>query len=227
MHFVRSVFALTLSFVLLCGCSSPAYVLKPVPEMELETIYSNGKRVLISEKPGSVVYLTNKASPNELRVTLLIENRSGNQIDVFPDSVEAEAYFLRAYYPLIVRSPDEVLDEKRNAQVMKTVALAFSQAAESYHESSNAVARELDEQQDQRENRQLAISQENAYQAFKSSLLRRHTLMPGDTYGGDLYIKGSKINRDPGVEVILQIPVGSDIHKFKLRSPDGNPSASQ
>lgn len=212
--------SLLLLSLLISGCGSQNFVMQPAQMANVDTMYYEGDQILLSQAENSLVAMMNRASNGVLRATLFFVSGHDQSVEIQPESIRAYAVELERVDTLDVRSPSEVLEEKRDELQNQQLAMVFAEAMAGATRPTDPVAAELDESQQKERIDQFSENQATAYSSVENTLLRRHTLAPHEEYVGDVYIEGNYISASTTTTIEIEVPFGPETHVFHLIGPE-------
>lgn len=122
---------------------------------------------------------------------------------------------------LKVFSYDELVQDEKNAQVGRAIGVALvgglnsASAGRGYWRQARA-----DDQNEQLAANVSAAGARNLA-ALDTMAIKDNTLLPGESYGGRLVLQGPEASDAPSRSYTLDVPVGPDVHQFKIAQGSG------
>lgn len=231
----KSFFAPIVLFVLLAGCKTTMLdfqARKGVPNTK--EIFQNGKSMVASVRPGSVVVVSvekTAVGSREMVALLNITLVEGGQEVVFrPESIEATGLIGNLEVKLIPQDPDQyiMIAQKKMArqQAWASSMNALSQGlnqttANTYGQSGNTAgvySANLQQQRLQKEQEQIAQQGQQKQQAIATSsteFLRTTTLFPNNQeLGGKVVFFPLNTKVGEFTSLKFAVSVGNDVHEI-------------
>lgn len=190
-----------------------------------QLVLRDGHQHIVSRTKGSVVGIRPAArqiQANARPVYILnIQNTSRQPMNFFVSNVSVEQIVGNNRVPLPVLSHGELENEERNRQTARMMLAAVAAGANSasvanrgYWAQAHANARNEDMMTN------VAVTGQQNLAALEALVIKDHTVMPGEQYGGQLHIAPPE-TQSGAKNYVITIVVGNETHQFRVTQAGG------
>jgi len=199
------------------GCASKE-VASFRPAGGQQTAIRDGVAALVSRQPNSVVTITPASrdvnSGARPVYVLQVQNLGRQPVTFLVEQVTAAQITAGGERTLRVFNYDQLASEERNAQTGRVVLAALAAGANSYVAGNSYWRQQNAAEQNARLAADVAAAHTNNMAALERTLIKNHTIMPGETYGGALHIQAPE-NEAGGKHYVIRVQVGSEYHEIR------------
>jgi hypothetical protein len=212
-------FGIALLCGVLAGCASKE-VASFRPSGDQQTAIRDGMASLVSRQPNSMVMITpasrNVSSGARPVYVLQVQNLGRQPVTFMVSQVSAAQITAGGERALRVFSYDQLATEERNAQTGRVLLAALAAGANSYSAGNSYWRQAHANEQNARLAADISVTHANNMAALERTLIKDHTIMPGETYGGALHIQPPE-NEAGGKHYIIRVQVGADYHEIRAQ----------
>ena len=207
MKLLATAFALT-ALMLVMGCATPLIQVAPVPTESQEVFYQVGQPFVISKKTYTVALTVAPSTVHRERTARLLiafQNPTKSEVLVVPETITAT--YLGS--PLKVFSREELMQQEQMRQSRQRSGLALKAAGAALQGES-----QTEHYFGTQEIAQFTAESKTRMDDLVRRILGKHTLSPGTTYSGEVWIRLPDDVRDSKFQIT--IPLANEAHAFDV-----------
>jgi hypothetical protein len=220
--FLRIVLALSGAFSLTACVTTETVNFTPQGANQ-QIVLRDGHQHIVSKSKNSVVGIRPAArqiQANARPVYILnIQNTSRQPLNFIVANVSVEQLVAGNRVPMPVLSHSELEAEERNRQVARTMLAAVAAGANSASVANRGYwAHAQARNEDLMTN--VAITGQQNLAALEALVIKDHTVMPGEHYGGQLHISPPE-TQSGAKNYLITVIVGNETHQFRVTQAGG------
>jgi hypothetical protein len=221
--FLRCFIALFCAFILSACVTTETVRFTPSENQQL--VLRDGHQHIVSRAKNTIVGIRPAArqiQANARPVYILnIQNVSRQPMNFIVANVTVEQIVGNNRVPLQVLSHGELETEERNRQTARMVLAAVAAGANTYGTANRGYwARAHAQAENERLIENVAITGQQNLAALEALVIKDHTVMPGEHYGGQLHISPPE-TQSGAKNYLITVIVGNETHQFRVTQAGG------
>ncbi len=222
--FLRFLIALLCAFSLSACVTTETVRFSPQGDNQ-QVLLRDGHQHMVSRSKNSVVGIrpsTRQIQANARPVYILnIQNTSRQPINFIVANVRVEQLVSGNRMPLQVLSHSELDAEEKNRQTARMVLAAVVAGANAYGNANRGYwAQAHARAENERLIENVAVTGQQNLAALEALVIKDHTLLPGEHYGGQLHISPPEA-QSGSKNYVISIVVGDETHEFRVTQAGG------
>jgi hypothetical protein len=222
--YLRTIFALGCAFALTACVTTETVRLTPQGDSQ-QLVLRDGHQYIVSRTKNSVVGIRPAARQIQANArpiyVLNIQNTSRQPMNFIVANVSVEQLVGGNRVPLPVLSHNELETEEKNRQMARVMLAAVAAGANSaavanrgYWTRAHAQAQNEDLMTN------VAVTGQQNLAALEALVIKDHTVMPGEHYGGQLHISPPE-TQSGAKNYLITVVVGNERHEFRVTQAGG------
>lgn len=217
---------IALSCALALGGCVTAETVRLTPQGEnQQLVLRDGHQYVFSRTKNSVVGIrpaTRQIQANARPIYILnIQNTSKQPMNFFVTNVTVEQIVGNDRVALQVLTHAELETEEKNRQAARMVLAAVAAGANTYSTANRGYwARAHAQAQNEDLMTNVAITGQQNIAALEALVIKDHTVMPGEHYGGQIHISPPEI-QSGAKNYLITVTVGNESHQFRVTQAGG------
>jgi len=222
--YMRSLIALSCALAL-AGCVTNETVRFTPQGDNQQLVLRDGHQHIVSRTKNSTVGIRPAArqiQANARPVYILnIQNTSRQPMNFIVANVSVEQLVGNNRVPLQVVSHSELESEERNRQTARMVLAAVAAGANSYGTANRGYwAQAHARAENERMIDNVAATGQQNLAALEALVIKDHTVMPGEHYGGQIHISPPE-SQSGAKNYLITVVVGNESHQFRVTQAGG------